>query len=301
MDMSSDPTVLRRKVVAGRPPVDVTLMSPGKAMRIALTKAGQESSNLPVMVEGLQEARLSLAELLDGLQERALLAVLEGPAEGLGLVAISPQALAGLIEMQTMGRVIPGEAALRRPTRTDAAMAAGFIDQLLQALEVALAAEPDVVWAGGFRYASFLDDPRPLGLLLEDTGYRVFRATLDLAQGAKLGEFLLALPANGRGTAPVRVVPSADPGADWALSMQQTLMTTPARLDAVLHRVTLPLAAVMRLQAGDLVALPMAALDHLQLEGAGGRRLVAGKLGQIRGYRAVRLAIDETGDSGAPL
>ena len=60
----------------------------------------------------------------------------------------------------------------RKPTRTDAAMVAGLIDAALAGLEQALLQEADLVWAGGFRYASFLDDARPIGLL-RITSYNV--------------------------------------------------------------------------------------------------------------------------------
>jgi len=40
------------------------------------------------------------------------------------------------------------------------------------------------------------------------------------------------------------------------------------------------------------VPLPRAALDQIRLEGIGGRRLGAGKLGQNRGMRAVRLTAE---------
>ncbi|WP_248633547.1 FliM/FliN family flagellar motor C-terminal domain-containing protein, partial [Cereibacter changlensis] len=54
-------------------------------------------------------------------------------------------------------------------------------------------------------------------------------------------------------------------------------------LEGVLHRLSLPLAAVMALEPGSLVPLPMAALERIGLEGSDGRRLAEGRLGQNRG------------------
>ena len=178
-----------------------------RALRLALGRAGQAVPGLGLEVAGLTEARLSLSELLDLPPDRALLAMIEGPGEALGLIALSPGVLATLIEAQTTGRVGQGDPAVRKPTRTDAAMSAGLIDRVLTGLGAELDASPDRVWAGGFRYASFLEDPRPLELLLEDTPYRVFRAALTLATGARQGEVLLALPAAGRGKAPATALP----------------------------------------------------------------------------------------------
>lgn len=293
MNDQTEQNVLKRKAEAGRPRLSFSAMSPAKALRVGLAKAAQDQLRLALIVDKVSEDRLSLAEMLDLLAERALLAVLNGPAEGLGLVALSPPVLAALVEMQTMGRVSHVDAPARRPTRTDATMAVAFIDQVMIELELALVQEMDVIWAGGFRYASFLNDPRPLGLLLEDTAYRVFRIEIDLAMGAKRGTMLLALPAAGRGNPPERrgaAVP--DPGAAWAASMERTVMATPALLQAVLHRVTIPLSAVMALKVGDMVPLPMSGVEKLRIEGTGGRRLATGILGQTRGYRAVKLSLE---------
>ena len=70
-------------------------------------------------------------------------------------------------------------------------------------------------------------------------------------------------------------------------------MATPAQLEAVLHRMTIPLGAVTGLKVGDMIPLPMAAVELLRLEGLGGRKLVFGKLGQSHGHRAVRLSVQD--------
>ncbi len=193
-------TVLRRKAEAGRPRPDQFAMSSSKALRQSLTRAAQDLMAMPLSVSDLSETRMSLSELPEALKERSLLVVVEGPCESLGLVTLSPELLAGLVEKLTMGRLGAGEVAARRPTRTDAAMMAEFIDHVLCGLEVSLAAEPDAGWSGGYRYASWLEDPRPLPLILEETNYRLFRIQVELGTGgARKGEMLLALPATGRG------------------------------------------------------------------------------------------------------
>ncbi len=285
--MAEGDSVLRRKAAAGRLP-EVGAMTPAKALRLALARAGQAVPGLDLTVEKLDEARRSLAELLDLPPERALLAMIEGPGEGLGLVAISPGMLTALIEMMTTGRAGTGEPAARKATRTDAAMTAGMVDRILAGLETDLASSLDVIWAGGFRYASFLDDPRPLGLLLEDVPYRVFQADLSFARGQRRGEVLIALPAEGRGAPPKAVAKQAARAAP-AVRLADVVMTAPATLSAVLHRLTIPLSAVLGLRAGDLVPIPATALERIVLEGVDGRRLAEGKLGQNRGSRAVRL------------
>jgi flagellar motor switch protein FliM len=292
--------IIRKKVAAGRSgPLEG---GPGadRAWRLALARAANDIIALPLDVARLSVHRRSLAELLELAPERALIAVLEGPAESLGILMLSPPVLSAMIEMQTIGRVSSNAPPVRKPTRTDASMVADMIDRALQELEAGLETDPDLVWAGGFSYASFLDDPRPLGLLLEEEYYRVIQAELRLGNGAKSGSVMLALPAEGRGRAP-KPAPTATPApvaaALFAKALSEQVMRTEADLCAVLHRFTAPLSFVMALKAGDLVPLSTAALDRVVLEGLDGRPLATGRLGQNRGMRAVRLAPQAVGEA----
>jgi flagellar motor switch protein FliM len=183
--------------------------------------------------------------------------------------------------------------AARKTTRTDAAMVAGVIDGALRGLEQGLAEEADLIWAGGFRYASFLDDPRPLGLLLEDIGYKVLRAEVDLAGGARRGEILLALPADGRGAVPVTKpdgTTAPEAGNAFVHAFADRVNGAHCRIEAILARLTMPLSEVLNMTEGMILALPHAALNQISLEGFDGRRVGDGKLGQNRGMRAVRLS-----------
>ena len=218
------------------------------------------------------------------------------------MIVLSPQVLTGFIEAQTTGRLKSTEVLARKPTRTDAAMVVAVIDAALAGLELALAEEADLVWAGGFRYASFLDDPRPLGLLLDDEPYKVLRAEVALADGLRSGEILLALPAEGRGVRPA-VKPQAgvlpDHGHVFLQALAERVQGSQCRLDAVLARLTLPLAEVLILVEGTILALPQAALDRISVEGLDGRRLADGRLGQNRGMRAIRLNDGEANSAAA--
>ncbi|MES2667726.1 MAG: FliM/FliN family flagellar motor switch protein [Pseudomonadota bacterium] len=285
--------VIRRKVqraalaqAEGGPGAD-------RCWRLALARAARDTMGLGLEVRQLTLMRHSQAEVLDLPPDLAFLAMLEGPAEGLGLLALSPSVLASMIEVQTMGRVSPQPVAPRKPTRTDAAMVAGMIDVALAGLEDALAEEADLIWAGGFRYASFLEDARPLGLLLEDHPYRVLTAEVVLAGGVRTGQVMLALPADGRGRRP-----DARPGAldhaaiagpVFSAALSEAVMGADAALQAVICRVQLPLQAVMGLAVGDLLPLGQSTLDRITLEGGDGRAVGQGRLGQSRGLRALRL------------
>jgi len=283
--------VIRRKIeramaaqIEGAPGAD-------RGWRLALARAARDAMGLDLEFTQMAIARMSLAELLELPPDRALLALLDGPEAGLGLIVLAAPVLSALIECQTVGRVSPQPAAVRKPTRTDAAMVAGVIDRALAELELVLAEEADLVWAGGFRYASFLEEARPLGLLLEEESYRVLQAEVSLAGGAKVGEVILALPANGRGQRPQARMDAelalAGPGFAEALAAQIRL--TECQLDAVMARLTLPLRQVMEMAVGDVLPLPLAALETVALETLDGRRVSLCRLGQNRGMRAVRI------------
>lgn len=61
-------------------------------------------------------------------------------------------------------------------------------------------------------------------------------------------------------------------------------------MDAVIARLSLPLARLSGLMAGEVLALPAASVDRVRLVGVDGRNLAEGRLGQHRGMRAVRVA-----------
>lgn len=285
-------SVIRRKLAAARAAMTEGTPGADRGWRLALARAARDVMKLPLEVPALRLSRASLAELLEMPADRALFAVLEGPGEGMGLLVLSPPILQGLIEQQTLGRVQSHAASPRKPTRTDAAMVAGLIDAALVGLEQALAQEADLIWAGGFRYASFLDDARPLGLLLEDFNYRVLKAEVSLAHGARMGEVLLALPAEGRGVLPSYAAPEPQEDSDapaFAIALAERVEGATAELQAALSRVTLPLATIMSLRVDQVLALPTAALDHISIEGLDGRPVGQARLGQNRGMRALRL------------
>ena len=301
--------VLKRKVDAGRSQPGGAPRTPVRVFGQAVAKSAQDMLKLPVTVLDALEMRASLAELPERLSERSLLVVMEGPGEALGLIALSPETMASLIEVQTTGRIGTAEVPARRPTRTDAAMSVRFVDRVMAELELSLAADAAITWAGGFRYASFLDDPRPLGLLLEDTAYRVLQLRLGFgAEGARHGTILMAVPAEGRGRLPARAdtAAGADPGAaaammQWVERIEAAVLGAEAQIEAVLDRVHLPLSAVLALKPGAMVPLSKSAMTRVRVEGRGHRFVAWGRIGQCQGHLAVRvhLGLKEDGEERA--
>ncbi len=283
--------VIRRKIDRARPALADGAPGADRGWRLALARATRDAMGLDLDFRRLTIARQSLAEILETVPDRALLALLDGPSAGLGVIMLAPAVTSALIEMQTLGRLSSQTPAPRRPSRIDAAMVAGVIDRALAGLDETLADEADLTWAGGFRYASWLEDARPLGLMLEDEGYRVLSADVALGNGGREGQVILVLPAEGRGMRPALSAEHAEPTVpQFSVALQAQVLQADCRLDAVVGRLTLPLRQIMSLAVGESLTLPSAALDAISLETVEGRRVALARLGQHRGMRALKLS-----------
>ncbi|RGP36896.1 flagellar motor switch protein FliM [Pseudotabrizicola alkalilacus] len=294
--------VIRKKLLTGQQAAIEGGPGADRAWRVAFARATRDMMQLPVDFASLSISRLSLAELLDLPPERALILMLEGPQEGLGLLILSPDLLTALIEVLTMGKCGNQTPDPRKPTRTDAAMLSPLVDLALSHLEEALAEDGDLIWTSGFRYASFIEEARPLGLLLEDISYRALTARLSLAHGARVGDMILILPAEGRGRKPRRkanAVPDAVARPAFAAALATRVEAATCQIEAVVARMSLPLTEVMCLSVNTVLPLPSAALDRIRFEGLDGRCVAEGKLGQHRGMRAIRLTSGEWQDDQA--
>ncbi len=290
---STSGSILRKKLAAARAPETDGGPGADRSWRLALARAARDSIKLALDVTAMTMRRMGLAEMLELVPERALIAVLQGPAESLGVLIFSPDMLASVVEVQTIGKVNRGAPAPRKPTRTDAAMSAGLIDAALERLDIALEDEADLTWAGGFRYASHLEDARPLGLLLDDADYKVLQAQVSLGLGQRTGQVILALPAEGCCAASSQDdadVPETSPHHAFAEALAERVEGAACTLMATLARLSLPLVEVTDLAEGTILPLHTASIDRIRLEAMDGRILGEGRLGQNRGMRAVRLS-----------
>ena len=289
--------VIRRKIDRARQPAAEGAPGADRGWRLAFGRASRDMMGLSVEFRRLRVLRLSLGEVMEFIPDRSLVSMLDGPQGTLGVLFMAPGVTSAVIEMQTLGRLSRHTPPARRPTRIDAAMVAGLIDRALSGLDDTLAEEADRTWASGFRYASFLDDARPLHLLLEDEPLRVLVADLTLGDAAEReGQVILALPAAGRAEAPKDAsIGSEHERPLFTAALAEHVMQVESRLEAVIGRLSLPLAQIMALEAGQMLALGSAALDSVTVEAADGRRLARARLGQNRGMRAVKLVETDLG------
>lgn len=300
MTESATELLLRRKLEAGAP--DPALAVAGlppveKALGLAMARVSDKLMELVVAAESSAQVTRTLAELLDELPENGLYAVLEGPQEAQGVMVLDNALMGALIEQQTAGALAPGSPTARKPTRTDAALCADWIDSVLRAVAETYAEASEASWLTGFAFSCHLPDARPLGLMLEDEPYRVLDFGLDLAMGARKGAGKLILPALGRApegrpmqAGEAEAAPHPDARAAWERRMEAQVMEAEVTLTAVLHRCERSIGQVLGFAAGDLLVLPSSAIGRLRLETGDGTAVALGRLGQSGGLRAVRLA-----------
>ena len=273
-------------------------MSPGKALRRALSRSADTLWDLALVSQSVSIETFDQDGVIDDLDPSELLLLLDGPDGALGLVAIDRDVMTGVIEVQTIQQVsqIPFDPD-RLLTATDAAMMAPLIDATMERMSDYLADHPLLAEIKGFRFGAMIEDSRTASLLLDAHGYRAFRAQVDLALGRRKGRITIYLPEQGtkRGKAGASAEP-VGPGPQEELRSR-----VPARLDAVLSRVTMSLGQAGRLQPGDLLKLPLDALDRVEVTAGRGQVVARGKLGQNNGLRAVRLTWPPRDGSEGPV
>lgn len=262
------------------------------ALRSAFARMANDWPGLGAQVLRVTHRAISVAEVADFIEPGMFLAMLDGVGDNLGVALICPTLLSGLVEGVATGRVVAASSMFRQPTRTDAALLAPMIDVLLRQISDRCSALPLGHGVQGFVYGSFLHDPRPLPLLLEDGRFRLLSFDVALGQGAIRGTLALILPDGQIVPSQVSRGISLDNTQTWTHLMQHAVNASPTQLDVVLFQSQLSLSTALSLGPGDTLCIPLGALEALSLRALDGTCLGTGRLGQARGQRAVRLTCD---------
>lgn len=279
--------------------------TPSRSAAIAVGRAADRLYRLGVQPIAVTPGALALAELPELLPDPALLAVLQGPGDLIGMMALCPETVTALIEVQTLGRITARPAERRRPTRSDAMICADFINALMADLASEMEGVDGFAGIAGYRYASYLDDPRPLALMLEDRSYRSLRFELRLgAAETRVGSIFLALPlafgidqnpgvskALPQRVAASDAAPTERNAAETcdAASLSDVVRGAPIELTGVLCRRRMRLCELRGLTAGKLLSLPRVSLSEARIETARGQLVAIGKFGEADGCHAIRL------------
>jgi flagellar motor switch protein FliM len=261
-----------------------------RALRFAFGGMVQGLPGLDVKVTTVSVDAVSLAEVPDMLEPAMFVALLEGQSDRIAASLICPALLAGVVEAIATGRVsAPAPVAPRPPTRTDAALTAPLIDDLLHQISSRCAPDLSEALQGGWVYGSFLSDPRPLPLMLEEGPFLRIRFNVNFGPTAQKGTWSILLPDTVSQTLRTPVQASEP---NWAEEIEATIHACPTEFSVTLFRAQVSLDAALDLAVGDVLCIPVNALEVMTLETLTGSTIATGRLGQARGQKAIRLATE---------
>lgn len=274
--------------MAGRVTGDVAdqPLASSRAVRLALTKAANDTVGLVLTVTGMSDETQSLDGLLQAAGDDLMLVGLHRDGRLAGILTLDVQLRAAVLEMQTVGSLLGLPAEARRATGTDKTMCDPLLDALMQALPPAMAGSEFDGWIDGCQTGERIADARAAGLVLPDCDYRMVRLTVDLGVADRDGVLMIALPP----VAPPEIVePEVMDTVDWGARFRLSVAAAPVTLSAHLHRFMVPLARAQSLQVGQVLPLTGCDVHSVRLLDPAGKKVAQAKLGQLGGMRAVRI------------
>lgn len=286
-------SVLHRKTSVGKAEHLARAMTLPKAFRLGVAKAADKLYDMAIAVIGVRQQLCTTAALSELLDEKALLILLDGPFQRRGAAMLDATFVGGLIQQQTMGKILSAPAEDTRPlTATDAAICAPFLEDML-----ARAAKlPEEVaqrqLVEGFRFGAHSEAPRQLMMALDRPDYEVFHLTVDMAAGTRQGQIMLCFPLRDSDVPYEEDGATGDRGQITEKStsqMERTVLALNVELNISLARIQLPLIDLQDLKIGQVLDLHVSSFEQSIVQTRDGRKLSRGKLGQIDGVRALQL------------
>ena len=293
MTAAGQPTsILQRKTAQGKERHQARSVTLAKAMRISVAKVARDDLDLALQAIGIVVEDVDHEGALAQLNEGSLMCLMQGAGGRMGAAQLDPGVVDGLIQQQTMGRVLPQNGAARLMTATDAAMCAGLLDALFERAAQTVEDDADRLLLRGFSFGAHVGEARLAALALEAPDYRVIRLTVDLAKGTRQGDVTLIVPALPEAAANVPTdgnVTDASSEASRAENLTDVVMHLEADLTIELCQIRVPLEDLGKLKAGDQIALPLGTFPNVRIKAQSGKCLGTGVLGQLNGLRALQL------------
>ncbi|MEM1363950.1 MAG: hypothetical protein AAGF94_20010 [Pseudomonadota bacterium] len=310
MSTGSDSSVIRKKALNGREDFDARAMSWSKAARLSLERVSDRLFDLQLSVRTVEQVNHTLSELREVVSGDRLIMLLDAYGDlngddaqtgvsGRAAVILDRGLVQTLVEVQTRGRITEAELETRPFTHTDAAVAAQLIDPVLASVDDMMNYSPHSPDPLRLRYGDKVEDARALLLALEAPDYVLFRISLDIESGMRSSDVLLAIPDDMlRPPPPAKDTDEAETGT---FDLSSMALSAPIALNAVVARLNMPLSRVCNLKPGDRLTVESSALTATELVGSKGFVLGKVVLGQMNGFRAVRLGPETSEEAVASL
>jgi flagellar motor switch protein FliM len=298
MTENTQTAILRRMTRRDEGVVVENPLTTSRAVRLALTKAANDTVGLVLTVSSVAEYINPLDEMLAGLPDGLMLVGLQRDVELRGMIAFDLELRAAVLEMETMGVLSAQTAEQRTPTRADLALCGPLIAAFLGAFPDAVQGTDLAGWADDVTHHNRISDTRAAGLALDDCAYRVVQMEVQLGSTDRRGTVLVALPLVLVADAPQSELDVAVEKPDWHTHFPDLVAEAPARLDALLHRFDVPLSMAQGLKVGSVLPLPGCLVSSVKLLAPDGHIVAQAKLGQSGGMRAVRIEAAPLTDMG---
>lgn len=279
-------TVLQRKAHAQRKALGGGAVTMPRALGRGLSIAADALWGLGLVAVSSGDDVMTPDRAIARLGDDQLLIILEHDTGPVGLVALDRELVTGFIEVQTLGKVTRFPNDTRAYTPTDAAMMAPLLDAALPRFASMLAGQPDMAHLQNYVFGALVEDAQIAGLALEAEQYQLTAFDVSLAQDARTGRAIFLFPAPPK---PIEKEPLSETGKHAAV-----LKLAPARMQAILTRIHIPLDKAQALKPGDVLNISSQAMSSATLVMSGGHVVARGKLGQMNGFRAIRVAAEET-------
>lgn len=289
MTLATGSGVLHRMTQRQQPDAPDVPLTASRAVRLAVARAAQTSIGLKITVDSVGEQAQALDPLLAAFDDDLLLLALTRDGAICGLIACDQGLVAAVIEVMTTGKISNAAPEARRVTRTEGTLVQPILRAILDELDDTTARTSLDGWTRFVGLGQRFDTCRAASFALTDRSYRLMSMTLDCGAPDRPGRLLLALPLQSTALPLAQAVPHDAPVVDWHTQFRAAVMDAPARLDAVLHRMKLPLSVLTSLQVGDCVPLTACTVGMVRLVDPNGRTVARGRLGQIAGQIAVRI------------
>jgi len=274
-------SVLERKATAQRRALGVGAVSIPRALGRSLSIAADALWALGLSCALKSDDLVSTDRALAKLGDDQLFIILEKDDGPVALLALDRHLVTGLIEVQTLGKVTRFPLDDRPYTQTDAAMMAPLVDATMPRFGSMLSTQPERAHLQGYLFGAQVDDVQTAGLALEAAQMQAVHFDVNLAHATREGRMVFLFPE------PPEV---HDPGGETRRGKyEEAMKMVPARMHAVLTRIHIPLSKVQALKPGDVLEIAPSAITAATLVVEGGHVAAKGKMGQMNGFRAIRI------------
>ena len=291
-------SALLRKVRLGVETRQAQSVGLPKALRLTLAKVADDQLDMAMAIIGARMAEVDGETIASEVSDDALLMLMDGTGRRRAAVMLDAAFVGGLVQQQTMGKVLPlPEGEQRKLTATDAAISAPFVEALMARAAKLPDDEAERGYLEGYSFGARVESPRLLVMALDAPEYLVVHLTIDVAGGARQGTMTLILPTQQvatPGSSPSNEGRSEEvPAASAPASLERSVLALNAELKVALTSLEMPLGAAQKLAVGDVLDLGVSAFDQAMVLTRDGRKLSRGTLGQTDGIRALQLEHEE--------